>query len=99
MKAISVFSHKGTKVNKTEGNTVYKELFLRYAQGKNQMSINSLRDIIMKSGTPDDDFKRACLFHNWCYSSTNSKGLCSFHLPLVREISEIPKFNWGKFTM
>ena len=55
----NVFSHKGPKGNKTECNKAQQDLFLRFAKGKNQTSINSLKEIIIKSGSPDDDFKRA----------------------------------------
>ena len=54
----NVFSHKGPKGNKTECNKAQQDLFLRFAKGKNQISINSLKEIIIKSGSPDDDFKR-----------------------------------------
>ena len=97
----NVFSHKGRKGNKTECNKAQQDLFLRFAKGKNQISINNLKEIIIKSGSPDDDFKRAFVLFtiDVILAPTTKDYVHSSYLPVVMEISEILKFNWGEFTL
>jgi hypothetical protein len=97
----NVFSHKGPKGNKTECNKEQQDLFLRFAKGKNQMSINGLKEIIINSGSPDDDFKSAFVLFTIgvILAPTTKDYVHSSYLPVVMEISEIPKFNWGEFTL
>jgi hypothetical protein len=97
----SVFELRGEKVTKTAGNTIDKDLFLRFAGEDKNMQINRLRDIIIKSGIPDDDFRRAfALFTiGVILARTTKPYVHSSYFPLVREISDIPKFNWGEFTL
>ena len=65
------------------------------------MSINSLKEIIIKSGTPDDDFKRAFVLFTIgvILAPTTKDYVHSSYLLVVIEISEILKFNWGEFTL
>ena len=93
IKGKNVFSHKGNKAQ--------QDLFLRFAKGKNQTSINSLKEIIIKSGSPDDDFKRAFVLFTIgvILAPTIKDYVHSSYLPVVMEISEIWKFNWGEFTL
>ena len=97
----NVFSHKGPKGNKTECNKAQQDLFLRFAKGKDQTSINNLKEIIIKSGSPDDDFKRAFVLFTIgvILAPTIKDYVHSSYLPVVMEISEIRKFNWGEFTL
>jgi len=97
----SVFEHRGEKVTKIEGNTMDKDLFLRFDSEDKNMKINRLRDIIIKSRTPDDDFRRAFILFTIgvILAPTTKPYVNSSYLPLVREISDILKFNWGEFTL
>jgi len=97
----NVFSHKGPKGNKTECNKAQQDLFLRFAKEKNQMSINGVKEIIIKSGSPDDDFKRVFVLFTIgvILAPTTKDYVHSSYLPVVMEISEIRKFNWGEFTL
>ena len=97
----SVFEHRGEKVTKIEGNTMDKDLFLRFDGEDKNMKINRLRDIIIKSRTPDDDFRRAFILFTIgvILAPTTKPYVNSSYLPLVREISDILKFNWGEFTL
>ena len=97
----SVFEHRGEKVTKTEGNTLDKDLFLKFTGEDKNMQINRLRDIIIKSRTPDDDFRRAFVLFTIgvILAPTTKPYVHSSYLPLIREISDISKFNWGEFTL
>ena len=96
-----MFEHRGKKVTKIEGNTMDKDLFLRFAGEDKNMKINRLRDIIIKSCTPDNDFRRAFVLFTIgvILAPTTKPYVHSTYLPLVREIPDIPKFNWGGFTL
>ena len=101
MKARMFYNTKAQKLTKKEGNTAEKDLFLKYAAKKNKMSINSLKEIIIKSRTPDDDFKRAFVLFTIgvILAPTTKDYVHSSYLLVVIEISEILKFNWGEFTL
>jgi len=101
LKARMFSNTKAQKLTKKEGNTAEKDLFLKYAAKKNKMSINSLKEIIIKSGSPDDDFKRAFVLFTIgvILAPTIKDYVHSSYLPVVMKISEIPKFNWVEFTL
>ena len=82
----SVFEHRGEKVTKIEGNTIDKDLFLKFAGADKSMQINKLRDIIIKSGTPHDDFRTSFVLFTIgvILAPTMKPYVHSSYLPLIR---------------
>ncbi|RLN11197.1 hypothetical protein C2845_PM09G12410 [Panicum miliaceum] len=68
---------------------------------KNELTINKLRNIIIDSATVDDDFKRAFVLFTIgvILAPTTKHFVHSSYLPLVRDVSQIWKFNCGEFTL
>ncbi|CAD6257426.1 unnamed protein product [Miscanthus lutarioriparius] len=101
IEGIDVFKHVNQEEVKDEDKKVDIELMKRYEDADHLLTISKLKQMMMKSGTPDDDFKRLFVLFTIgvILAPTVKPYIKASYLPVVRKISDIPKFNWGQFTL
>ena len=101
IEGIDVFKHVNQEEVKDEDKKVDIELMKRYEDADHLLTISKLKQMMMKSGTPDDDFKRIFVLFTIgvILAPTVKPYVKASYLPVVRKVSDIPKFNWGQFTL
>lgn len=91
------------KTAKNKQTTERTEFYKKYADAGNKLNIRRLQHIIQSSDKDkaDDDFKRVfVLFTIGVILASNSTPDISWkYIELVRDVSKIQNFNWGKFTL
>jgi len=101
IEGIYVFKHVNQEEVKDEDKKVDIELMKRYEDADHLLTISKLKQMMMKSGTPDDDFYRIFVLFTIgvILAPTVKPYVKASYLPVVRKVSDIPKFNWGQFTL
>lgn len=95
-----VQTHINTK-KKNAVQTVHSEFYNRYADSKHKLELQGLEDMISETRPPDDDFKRAFVLFTIgvLLASPTGTNIHWSYIEVVRDVSKIPYFNWGQFTM
>jgi len=95
IEGIDVFKHVNQEEVKDEDKKVDIELMKRYEDADHLLTISKLKQMMMKSGTPDDDFKRLFVLFTIgvILAPTVKPYVKASYLPVVRKVSDIPKFN------
>ena len=101
IEGIDIFKHVNQEEVKDEDKKVDIELMKRYEDADHLLTISKLKQMMMKSGTPDDDFKRIFVLFTIgvILAPTVKPYVKASYLPVVRKVSDIPKFNWSQFTL
>jgi hypothetical protein len=89
------------KTMQSEEKTANTEFYKRYADGRHKLELSRLEQMISTSKTPDDDFKRAfVVFTIGVILASTTQTLAHWsYIQVIREVSVIPKLNWGQFTL
>jgi len=101
IEGIDVYEHINQEEVKDEDKKVDTELMKRYEDADHEIKINKLKQMMRSSATPDDDFKRIFVLFTIgvILAPTVKPYVKAMYLPLVRKVSDIHKFNWGRFTL
>ncbi|TVU13651.1 hypothetical protein EJB05_37071, partial [Eragrostis curvula] len=88
------------KTMKSEDETVRSELFQRFATN-NKLELQGLENMLHKDRPADGDFVRAfVLFTIGVLLASNTGPTIHWsYIEAVRDIAQIPLFNWGQFTL
>jgi len=86
---------------KSKDGSRQSELFNRYANDKHKLDLTWLEKMLDKERPADDDFKRGfVLFTIGCIlASPTGNDIHWSYIEVVRDVSKIPQFNWGQFTL
>ena len=95
IEGIDVFKHVNQEEVKDEDKKVDIELMKRYEDADHLLTIRKLKQMMMKSGTSDDDFKRLFVLFTIgvILAPTVNSYVKASYLPVVRKVSDISKFN------
>ena len=97
IEGLDVAKHLASKRSK-KMDKLLDDLFVRLADlNRNELTTSKLQSIILDSDNADDDFKRAFVLFTIgvILAPTTKDFVHSSYLPLVGDVSQIRKFNWG----
>ena len=97
IEGLDVAKHLASKRSK-KMDKLLDDLFVRLANlNRNELTTSKLQSIILDSINADDDFKRAFVLFTIgvILAPTTKDFVHSSYLPLVGDVSQIRKFNWG----
>uniref|UniRef100_A0A0E0JVR9 Aminotransferase-like plant mobile domain-containing protein n=1 Tax=Oryza punctata TaxID=4537 RepID=A0A0E0JVR9_ORYPU len=100
--ATDVYKVMDLPIKGTTKKKINDELFNQYkTAGKAHISLQWLRDNILRSKKVDEDFIRQIVLYTICVilAPTTYYHVDSKYLSLVENVSDIPKLNWGTFTL
>ena len=94
----------GNDIAVDEKTKISEALFFKYKSqkpGENYITLKALEHGITTSQVPDDDFIRQFVLYTIgvILAPTTKDHVDSKYLAFVEKVSEIPKYNWGQFTL
>lgn len=91
---------EGDDINIRMKNPVDENLLSAYGV-KGKLTVHKLEELIKASTTPDDHFIRQFVLFaiGTILAPTSKDYVDANYLTLVQNVADIPKFNWGCFTL
>ncbi|CAD6338936.1 unnamed protein product [Miscanthus lutarioriparius] len=86
---------------RSEEKIVNARVYKRYADARHKLKLSRLEQMISTSKTSDDDFQCAFVLFTIgvILAPTTQTHVHWSYIQVIREVSVIPKLNWGQFTL